>query len=65
MEQNKFLKAFSIGAFLVLMGVSCWATSDSLKLLLESKLQVPFVVYFVVSLIFFVTAFAGVGLRFV
>ena len=59
MEQNKFLKVFAIFAFLVLAGVSCWATADSLKLLLEAKLNVPFIVYFVVSLIFFVMASYG------
>jgi len=59
MEQNKFLKIFAIGAFLVLMFVSCWATVESLHLLLPSW---PVVFFWAISIIFFVVASMGTKL---
>jgi hypothetical protein len=59
MEQNKFLKIFAISAYLVLMFVSCWATVESLRLLLPSW---PVVFFWAVSVIFFVVASMGTKL---
>lgn len=59
MEQNKFLKIFSTGAFIVLMFVSCLATTESLHMLLPSW---PLVAFWAVSIIFFVVASLGTKL---
>ena len=56
MEQNNFFKIFSIFAFVVLMGVSCWATVESLHLLLPSW---PILLFWAVTVIFFVVASLG------
>ncbi len=56
MNENKFLKIFSIVAFVVLMGVSCWATVESLHLLLPSW---PVIFFWAVTVIFFVVASIG------
>ena len=36
MNENKFLKLFCVAGFLAFAAVSCWATSESLHLLLPS-----------------------------
>jgi len=59
MEQNKFLRIFAFCAFVVLMGVSCWATVESLHLLLPSW---PIILFWPVSIIFFVVAALGTKL---
>jgi hypothetical protein len=56
MNQNKFLKVFALVAFVVLCGVSCWATVESLHLLLPDW---PVVAFWAVSVIFFVAASLG------
>ncbi|MDR1887284.1 MAG: hypothetical protein LBQ70_05145 [Prevotellaceae bacterium] len=56
MNENKFLKFFAISAFIVLMFVSCWATTESLHLLLPSW---PVVFFWAISIIFFVVASLG------
>ena len=56
MEQNNFLKVFAIFAFVVLMGVSCWATVESLHLLLPSW---PVLLFWAVTVTFFVLASIG------
>ena len=47
---------FSLAAFLVLMGVSCWATVESLHLLLPDW---PVALFWAVTVIFFVVASLG------
>ncbi|MDH6303904.1 hypothetical protein M2459_000236 [Parabacteroides sp. PF5-5] len=59
MEQNKFLKIFAFSAFVILMGVSCWATVESLHLLLPSW---PVVFFWAVTVIFFVVSSIGTKL---
>jgi hypothetical protein len=59
MEQNKFLKIFAVIAFVALMGISCWATVESLHLLLPSW---PVVFFWAVAIIFFVVASMGTKL---
>lgn len=56
MNQNKFLKVFAFVAFVVLMLVSCWATVESLHLLLPSW---PVVLFWAATIIFFVVASIG------
>lgn len=56
MNQSRFFKIFAIVAFLILMGVSCWATVQSLHLLLPSW---PVILFWAVTLIFFVVASIG------
>lgn len=56
MEQNKFLKIFSIIAFLAFASVSCWATAESLHLLLPSW---PVVMCWIVTIGFFFIASLG------
>ena len=36
MNDNKFVKIFTVAGFLVFAAVSCWATAESLHLLLPS-----------------------------
>ncbi len=59
MNQTSFFRIFSIAAFLVLMGVSCWATVESLHLLLPSW---PVIFFWAVTIIFFVVAAIGTKL---
>jgi len=59
MNQKNFLQIFAIFAFLVLMGVSCWATVESLHLLLPTW---PIVFFWAISVIFFVVAAIGTKL---
>lgn len=59
MNQNKPLKIFAFFAFIALMLVSCWATVESLHLLLPSW---PIVAFWVVTLIVFVFASLGTKL---
>jgi hypothetical protein len=59
MNQNKFLYFFAFFAFVVLMGVSCWATVESLHLLLPSW---PVIFFWAVTVIFFVVASIGTKL---
>ena len=56
MNENKFLKIFAILAFLAFAAVSCWATSESLHLLLSSW---PVVMCWVVTIGFFFIASWG------
>ena len=59
MNENKFLKIFCIIAFLAFAGVSCWATAESLHLLLASW---PIVMCWVVTVGFFFVASWGTKL---
>ena len=59
MNENKFLKYFSIAAFVVLVFVSCWATVESLHLLLSTW---PIAIFWIVAVIFFVVASIGTKL---
>lgn len=56
MNENKFLKVFSLIAFLAFATVSCWATAESLHLLLSSW---PLVLCWVVTIGFFFIASWG------
>lgn len=56
MEENKFLKLFCILAFLAFAAVSCWATAESLHLLLPSF---PLVMCWIVTVGFFFIASWG------
>lgn len=56
MNENKFLKIFSILAFLAFAAVSCWATAESLHLLLSSW---PVAMCWVVTVGFFFIASWG------
>lgn len=56
MEQNKFLKIFSICAFIAFATVSCWATAESLHLLLPA---LPLVLSWIITIGFFVIASFG------
>lgn len=56
MEQSKFLKLFSLIAFIAFAAVSCWATAESLHLLLPSW---PAVMCWIVTVGFFVIASIG------
>lgn len=59
MERNGFMKIFSIVAFAALMAISCWATTASLHLLLP---QWPVIIFWVVTIIFFVLSSLGTKL---
>jgi len=59
MNQKNYFKIFAIVAFLVLMGVSCWATVESLHLLLPSW---PVIFFWAIAVIFFVVAALGTKL---
>jgi hypothetical protein len=59
MNQKSFLQVFALVAFAVLMGVSCWATVESLHLLLPSW---PVIFFWAVTTIFFVVASIGTKL---
>ncbi len=54
--ENKFLKLFYIIAFLAFAGVSCWATAESLHMLLPTW---PSVFCYVVTIGFFIIASLG------
>lgn len=56
MNNTSFFKIFAIAAFLVLMGVSCWATVESLHLLVPSW---PVIFFWAMTVIFFVVASIG------
>lgn len=56
MEQNKYLKIFSIFAFIAFATVSCWATAESLHLLLPTW---PTSLCWIVTIGFFVIASIG------
>lgn len=56
MEQKNYLKIVWVAAFLCFAAVSCWATSESLHLLLSSW---PLVLCWVVSVGFFIVASLG------
>lgn len=56
MNENKFLKCFSLFAFLAFAAVSCWATAESLHLLLSSW---PLAMCWVVTIGFFFIASWG------
>lgn len=59
MKQTNYLKLFSIFAFLIFGGVSCWATAESLHLLLASW---PKIFCYFVAAGFFVVASIGTKL---
>jgi len=56
MNHRKFLQIFALVAFFVLMGISCWATVESLHLLLPTW---PVVFFWAIAVIFFVVAAIG------
>lgn len=56
MNENKFLKIFSIVAFIAFATFSCWATAESLHLLLDN---LPVVFCYVISIGFFFIASWG------
>lgn len=56
MEQNNYLKIVWIVAFLAFAGVSCWATAESLHLLLSSW---PIIMCWIVTIGFFLIASLG------
>lgn len=56
MSQNKFLKIFSIVAFVALLLISCWATVESLRLLLPS---LPTPIFWIAAVGFYVLAAIG------
>lgn len=53
MNQNNYLKIFSIVAFVAFAGVSCWATAESLHLLLDTW---PIAMCWIVTIGFFFIA---------
>lgn len=55
-EQNKFLKLLYLVAFVALAGVSCWATAESLHMLLSTW---PVVFVWIVTIAFFIIASLG------
>lgn len=55
-EQNKFLKLLYLVAFAALAGVSCWATAESLHMLLNTW---PVVFVWIVTIAFFIIASLG------
>ena len=56
MGQNGILKIISLCGFLAFAAVSCWATAESLHLLLSSW---PVALCWIVSIVFFVIASIG------
>jgi hypothetical protein len=56
MNQNKFLKIFSLVAFVAFLFISCWATVESLHLLLPSW---PVPIFWVATVGFYVLAAIG------
>lgn len=58
-EQNKFLKLLFLIAFCALAGVSCWATAESLHMLLDTW---PIVFCWIVTIAFFIIASLGTKL---
>ncbi|MDR2962334.1 MAG: hypothetical protein LBU90_01625 [Bacteroidales bacterium] len=59
MNKPSFLKIFALCAFVVLLGVSCWATVESLHLLLPSW---PVIFFWAITMVFFVVASIGTKL---
>ena len=59
MEKNGFMKIFSMVAFAALMVISCWATTASLHLLLPDW---PVIIFWVVTIVFFVLSSLGTKL---
>lgn len=59
MHRRNFLQIFALAAFVVLLAVSCWATVESLHLLLPSW---PVIFFWAVTVIFFVVASIGTKL---
>ncbi|MBP9984814.1 MAG: hypothetical protein KBF13_06790 [Prevotella sp.] len=59
MNENKFLKVFSLLAFLAFAGVSCWATAESFHLLLSSW---PPIMCWIITIGFFFIASWGTKL---
>ena len=53
MEQNNYLKIVWIAAFVAFAGVSCWATAESLHMLLSSW---PKIMCWIVTVGFFIIA---------
>ena len=62
MEKNGFIKIFSMVAFLALMGISCWATTESLHLLLPDMFNGSKVPFWIVSILFYVLSAYGTKL---
>ena len=56
MEQNNYLKIVWIAAFVAFAGVSCWATAESLHMLLSSW---PKIMCWIVTVGFFIIASFG------
>lgn len=59
MNKTNFFQVFALAAFAVLLVVSCWATVESLHLLLPSW---PVILFWAVTVIFFVVASIGTKL---
>ena len=59
MGQNNILKIISVFAFIALAAVSCWATQESLHLLLPSW---PQAICWIVTVAFFIIASVGTKL---
>ncbi|MBK7094453.1 MAG: hypothetical protein IPH57_05105 [Saprospiraceae bacterium] len=56
MDQSKFLKVFSMLAFIAFMFISCWATVESLHMLLPTW---PIPIFWIATIGFFVLASIG------
>lgn len=56
MNENKYLKIFSIAAFAAFATFSCWATAESLHLLLDN---LPIIFCYIISIGFFFIASLG------
>lgn len=56
MNDNKYLKIFSIAAYIAFAAISCWATAESLHLLLDN---LPIIFCYIISIGFFQIASIG------
>ena len=56
MNQNSFQTLFCVGAFIAFAAISCWATADSLHLLLPT---IPLIGCWIITDGFFVIASSG------
>ena len=59
MKKNDFMKIFSIIAFVVMMVISCWATTESLHLLLPDMFGGSKLPFWAVTISFFVLSSIG------
>jgi hypothetical protein len=56
MNRSNFLRVFALVAFIMLCGVSCWATVESLHLLLPTW---PVIFFWAITVVFFVVSSIG------